>query len=657
VACATGCPMLPLSIRPSGRYAPIAIYGASFATTWGLLGLEARVDRPEVAVAFALQVAVGVLLFRVRQWDRRRWVGILGMLVYLVSVGLLRDGVGLTAGYSSLLLLPVFWASVRSRRAELVCALAGAALLLFAPLVLVGGARYPSSGWRTGALWLVVAAGLGMAVLALVDQLRSSSQRHRLLADNSTDLVSRLSVDGTFIYVSPASQAMIGYEPEELIGRNISEFLHPRDLYGQAARRARVDEAPGALLQEFRVRHRDGRWLWFETAIRAVRDLDGTVIERQGAMRLIEERKRLQETVESQRDEATSLLAEQRALREIATLVAAGVPAAALFGAVAEQLAQLFDGTLGSVVRFDAVTEVGDYVGGWSRYATHLEGQTIDLTGNSATARVYRDGRSAQVLEYGGHATDPFLDRFALGGGFAAPITAGGTLWGAVGVAVAAGRPIPVGAQERLASFAELVAVAISSAEALETLSREATTDPITGLANYRAFYERLGSEVERAARHGRALSVAVLDLDHFKRVNDLHGHQTGDHVLAEVARRLAGAVRSGELMGRIGGEEFAWIMPEATPDGAHAAAERVREAIQDTPFDDVGTLTLSIGVCSNHEAKTADELVGRADEALYWSKAGGRNMTSVYGATERKRHPERQGQPARRREAGAIMS
>jgi hypothetical protein len=93
------------------------------------------------------------------------------MLVYLMSVGLLRDGVGQTAGYSSLLLLPVFWAAVRSRRAELVVTLAGSAILLFAPLLLIGGAHYPISGWRTGALWIVVAAGLGIAVLAIVDQL------------------------------------------------------------------------------------------------------------------------------------------------------------------------------------------------------------------------------------------------------------------------------------------------------------------------------------------------------------------------------------------------------------------------------------------------------------------------------------------------------
>lgn len=630
--------MLRPSIPFSRRYAPIATYGASFAATWGLLGLEPRVDAAEVVVAFVLQVAIGIQLFRARHWDHRHWAGVLGMVVFLASVALLRDGVGQTAGYSSLLLLPVFWAAVRSRPAELRAALAGATVLLFAPLVFIGGARYPSSGWRTGALWIVVAAGLGIAVLALVGQLRSSNQRHRLLADNSTDLISRLAIDGTFLYVSHASRAMIGYEPDELVGRNIGEFLHPLDRYAQAARRARVDAATEPILQEFRVRHRDGRWLWFETAIRAVRDVDGAVTERQGAMRLIEERRRLQEIVKRQRDEETNLLAEQSALRKIATLVAAGAPPNALFAAVAEQLGQLFDATLGSVVRFDAATAVGHYVGSWSRSAGNLTGLAIDLTGNTATARVYREAHSALVADYGGHPADPFLGEYALGGGFAAPITVEGRPWGAVGVALATGSRIPVRAEQRLSSFAELVAVAISSAEALETLSQQATTDPITGLANYRAFHERLGSEVERSARHGRALSVAILDLDHFKLVNDTHGHQTGDEVLAEVARRLAGAVRGGELMARIGGEEFAWLMPEATAEGAWVAAERVREAIQDAPFDATGPLTVSIGVCSNMQAETADELVGRADEALYWSKAGGRNMTSIYTADVRTR-------------------
>jgi diguanylate cyclase (GGDEF)-like protein len=380
--------------------------------------------------------------------------------------------------------------------------------------------------------------------------------------------------------------------------------------------------------------------VWCEATVRAIRDVNGAVSERQAAIRPIEERKRLQLTVERQRDEATNLLAEQHALSEIATLVATGAAPSGVFQAVADQLAQLFDATVTGVNRFDPSLGVGVVVGGWSANGAEVTGQTVELTGASATARVYQTRATAEIGEYKNRASEPILEAFALRSAVSAPIIAEGRLWGSVGLAFAADAFIPVDAEQRLTSFALLVSLAISSAEALETLSRQATTDPITGLANYRSFHERLGSEVERSVRHGRALSVAVLDLDHFKQVNDTHGHQTGDRVLVEVARRLAAAVRSGELMARIGGEEFAWLMPEASADGAFAAAERVRRAIVDTPFDTAGSLTISVGVCSNQQAQTGEELVDRADQALYWSKRSGRNTTLIYTHAARHMFP-----------------
>ena len=94
--------MLWLSVLFSRRYSRIVTYVASFAVTWGLLGLESRVDAVEVAVAFVLQLGIGIQLFRARRWDHRHWAGILGTIVFLVSVALLRDGVGQIAGYTSL---------------------------------------------------------------------------------------------------------------------------------------------------------------------------------------------------------------------------------------------------------------------------------------------------------------------------------------------------------------------------------------------------------------------------------------------------------------------------------------------------------------------------------------------------------------------------
>ncbi len=164
-------------------------------------------------------------------------------------------------------------------------------------------------------------------------------------------------------------------------------------------------------------------------------------------------------------------------------------------------------------------------------------------------------------------------------------------------------------------------------------LKRLATQDPLTGLANHRAFHEQLQTEVSRAQRHGRPLSVAVLDLDHFKEVNDQHGHPTGDRVLRETSERLRELVREGELLARVGGEEFAWILPDADGLGAFAAAERARDAVGATPFPQVGTLTLSAGVCELAAAGSAQHLYRLADQALYRAKQHGRDQTARYAA------------------------
>ena len=131
-----------------------------------------------------------------------------------------------------------------------------------------------------------------------------------------------------------------------------------------------------------------------------------------------------------------------------------------------------------------------------------------------------------------------------------------------------------------------------SLAEAQE----RAALDPLTGLANHRTFHDRLSEEAARAARHGRALSLVLFDLDRFKAVNDLHGHQAGDDVLVAAARVLEGQAREGDLVARVGGEEFAWLMPESDGLDAWQAAERAREAIAATAFPPVGAMTVSAG-------------------------------------------------------------
>jgi diguanylate cyclase (GGDEF)-like protein len=165
-------------------------------------------------------------------------------------------------------------------------------------------------------------------------------------------------------------------------------------------------------------------------------------------------------------------------------------------------------------------------------------------------------------------------------------------------------------------------------------LQRRATTDALTGLANRRQVMAAIDTEVRRARRTGRALSLAILDIDHFKRINDAHGHPGGDAVLREVAAVLRETTRAGDLLGRIGGEEFAMLMPETDTAQAERACERLRAGIAARTIAlDGGVaaqVTVSTGIALLSAGEPGDQLVSRADKALYEAKAGGRNQVRL---------------------------
>lgn len=168
---------------------------------------------------------------------------------------------------------------------------------------------------------------------------------------------------------------------------------------------------------------------------------------------------------------------------------------------------------------------------------------------------------------------------------------------------------------------------------ATEELSRLSRTDGLTGLANRGHFDRTLRLEVERSARHGHPLTLAVLDLDRFKAVNDVHGHVVGDHVLRRTAAALARSIRAHDLAARVGGEEFALILPDTDRAGGHALAERARAAVGSTPgLTGVGDVevTASAGVAQLRPGEDAEQLYARADAALYAAKAAGRDRTLI---------------------------
>jgi diguanylate cyclase (GGDEF)-like protein len=191
---------------------------------------------------------------------------------------------------------------------------------------------------------------------------------------------------------------------------------------------------------------------------------------------------------------------------------------------------------------------------------------------------------------------------------------------------------------ELIRTFARLAAHAIRNASAYARTVDMAQTDGLTGLYNRRKFEQRLHEEVTRAVRTQKPVAVVMFDLDHFKRINDVHGHGAGDLVLLAVARVLQRAVRDIDLAARIGGEEFLLLLPETDAEAALRAAERVREAIAAEAIalanGEVLHVTTSAGVAVYPRHATSEfQFVERADRALYVAKRQGRNRSIVYPA------------------------
>ncbi|MEV6300492.1 GGDEF domain-containing protein [Actinoplanes sp. NPDC051861] len=161
-----------------------------------------------------------------------------------------------------------------------------------------------------------------------------------------------------------------------------------------------------------------------------------------------------------------------------------------------------------------------------------------------------------------------------------------------------------------------------------------AITDGLTGLRSRRYFEESLGNEGARAARYHLPLSMLLLDIDHFKQVNDTYGHNGGDRVLVEVTHRLGELIRPGDVVARYGGEEFAVLLPNTGPAQAREIAERIRRGVSSAPIAVAETrmskVTVSVGIAGMPASATTDELVLAADRALYAAKNAGRNRVAA---------------------------
>ncbi|HWI70391.1 MAG TPA: diguanylate cyclase [Baekduia sp.] len=580
----------------------------------GLLPLEERLELPEVAAALALLLAAGAGLAAAALGHERRGTTVASLLGLLGAIMLLRDGVGASAGFGPLIFLPVMWAALERRRTELVLVLVGVAVVYFGPMIVAPGPQYPSTGWRGGALMLVVATAVGLAVLALVEHLRDEGERSStILAAMSEGFA--LTRDGEIVQVNPALCAITGFAEDQLLGtRAPFPFWPPEALEANAALLARVVGNGGGAFDIELVRADGTR---FPALISAVpTDLrDGS----RCFLNTVRDVTELRAHEAGQRRHAEQLATIADVIREIGHCDPLDARPTICRTALA-----LTDGAHAVSLWEDG------HDGGMATTATRPETTAPYRIAPSQTehgARVVMEtGRPLFIADArdSPHCDRRIIELLGAASVLFHPISDAHGVRGALAISWPEARAsIPEGDLMMIGVLAGEAALAMQRADLLGRLDELTRTDELTGLPNRRAWDELLIHELAVAVRHDKPVSVAMLDLDFFKKYNDRHGHLAGDRLLRAAAAAWGASLRATDVLARWGGEEFALLLPGCDAAGAAALIERLRGSLPDG-------VTFSAGVASSDGTDAPRTLIDAADQALYQAKKTGRDRIVV---------------------------
>jgi diguanylate cyclase (GGDEF)-like protein/PAS domain S-box-containing protein len=412
--------------------------------------------------------------------------------------------------------------------------------------------------------------------------LERSEREFRLLAENATDLITRHGLDSTFRYASPSVTALLGWTPDEIIGRPAFDLIHPEDQEATRVALAELTEVARPRTTRYRMAHSDGRWVWVETVARRVASADGGEDELHSSTR-----------------DLTVQVAAERAERDAQELFRLAFDHAPIGMALV--------GLDGSFTRVNAAL------------CALLERTEADLL--TRTFQELTDPQDLDIdLDQLHRLTAGEIPHYAMEKRYLAPD--GGRIWAQLSVSLlrdADGRPQgyvsqvqDIGERKRLQ----------------ETLQHLADHDVLSGLWNRRRFEEELRREINRARRHGPSAALLLLDLDRLKQVNDTFGHPAGDELIRGVAGAVRARLRDTDALARIGGDEFAILLAGADLDAALLVARELCTAVRDRviAFDghDLRTTT-SVGVTLvRGEATRAEDLLAAADRAMYAAKARG---------------------------------
>jgi diguanylate cyclase (GGDEF)-like protein/PAS domain S-box-containing protein len=441
-------------------------------------------------------------------------------------------------------------------------------------------------------------------------KLRESEERFRSLVQNASDLITILEKDGTIRYESPATERILGYRPEERIGKNAFDYLHPDDADRAKATFADALDNPAEVRPpvEFRLYHKDGSWRHMETT-RTNLLQDPAVMGVVANSRDVTERKEAEKALRESEERFRSAFEDSPI----------GVALVDLDGrrfrlnrALCEMLGYSEDELL-------------------CAYLEHVHPDDREIS-SEHLHRLLKEGSGNYTLERRYLHADEHV------------------VWNLTSVSLI---------QDSRGEPSHLVCLhqdITERKELEERLRHQAFYDSLTDLPNRSLFLDRLGHALDRAGREGNSLAVLLADLDDFKLVNDSLGHDAGNAVLVEVAKRLRRAVRPGDTVGRIFGDEFAILLEApAGMEEANLVTQRIEERLRE-PFEAEGqevyvspSIGISLGETAENEPK---EVLRHADLAMYEAKSRGKAQHEAYNPDMDVRATERMNQERHLRRA-----
>ena len=478
-----------------------------------------------------------------------------------------------------------------------------------------------------------------------LELLAANARTLGMVLDNMSDLVALLDTEGRRIYNSRSYRNVFG--ERDLHGSDSFAEIHPGDRERvRRVFRETVTSGAGQRIQ-YRFLLADGSVRHIESQGDVIKDRSGVVTHVVVVARDITERKKAEQAIEEANRQlvATVQLLEQRhrqnlVLGRVADLMQMCKSIEESRGVAAQHAEELFPGTSGALYLLNSGSNLFETAASWGESALAgdpvIERDDCWALRRGAMHAIEDPARAKLVCS---HLLVP-----PAGPCLCAPIQGNGELLGMLHLQLGreeAHLPAPVRARRMESQQAWALAVAEQLAFALvnlrlrESLSAQAVRDALTGLYNRRYLEQALEREVLRASRSGRAVGVIMLDLDHFKDFNDSHGHEAGDTLLRTLGEYLVRHVRAEDIACRYGGEEFVVLLPEASPEMSLARAQELCKGVENLHTNFHGELlrgvTASVGVAAfPGHGKTAQDLIGAADSAMYAAKRHGRNRVEI---------------------------